>query len=72
MAATLEQVTTAALALSFEEREQLIAKLLESDEEAPLSEAWQAEIKRRMEEIENGAPTYSLEEVMAELKQKYP
>ena len=72
MAATLEQITADALALSFEEREQLIAKLLEHEEEAPLSEAWQVEIKRRMEEIDNGARTYSLEEVMEELKRKYP
>ncbi len=56
-----------AKALPFEEREQLIAGLLE-DDEMPLSEDWAAEIERRSQEIDHGAKTYPVEEVLAEIR----
>ena len=73
MAATLAQVTADALALPPEEREQLAASLRDSlpeDDDAPLSEAWIAEIKRRIEAVENGAETFDADEVIAEIKQE--
>ena len=75
MAATLAQITADALALPPEEREQLAVSLWDSLPEGgalPLSKEWEEEIKRRIQEVEDGAETFSLEEVMAELKQKYP
>ena len=56
-----------AKALSFEEREQLIAGLLE-DDDTPLSDEWAAELERRSQEVANGAKTYPLEEVLAEIR----
>ena len=75
MAATLAQVSADALTLPTEERIRLTHLLWDSvpeEEEAPLSAEWKAEIKRRIEAVDNGAETFSVEEVMAELSQKYP
>ncbi len=59
-----------AKALPFEEREQLIAGLLE-DDETPLSDEWMAEIDRRIKEIEDGtAKTIPAEEFFAEMRRK--
>ena len=60
-----------AKALPFEEREQLIAGLLE-DDETPLSEEWMLEIKRRIQEIDDGTvKTISAEEFFAEMHRKF-
>lgn len=67
MASSLAQIMTDAKALSLEEREQLIAGLLE-DDETPLSDEWAVEIERRIQEVNNGAKTYPLEEVLAEIR----
>ena len=66
MASSFAQVMADAKALSFEERERLIAGLLE-DDETPLSDEWAAELERRSQEVANGAKTYPAEEVFAEL-----
>ena len=72
MAATLEQITADALTLPPEEREQLASLLWESlpGDDAPLSEAWIIEIKRRIEEVDNGAQTFDADEVLAEIRQE--
>lgn len=72
MAATLAQITSDALTLSFEEREQLASLLWESlpEDNVPLSDAWLIEIKRRIEEVDNGAPTFDADEVFAEIRQE--
>ena len=72
MAATLEQITADALALSPGEREQLASLLWGSlpEDEAPLGEAWLMEIKRRIEEADNSAETFDVDEVLAEIRQE--
>ena len=72
MAAALEQITADALALSPGERELLASLLWESlpGDDAPLSEAWLVEIKRRIEEVDNGAETFDADEVLAEIRQE--
>jgi putative addiction module component (TIGR02574 family) len=52
---TLEQVRTAALALSPAEREALAADLVTSLEKEPgYDEAWDAELRRRVADIDSG------------------
>ncbi len=75
MVHSFAQVTADALALALpvEEREQLVDRLLESmdaDGEAPISEAWAAEIERRIQEIDDGVETFPAEEVFAELREE--
>ena len=69
MANSLERITIDALCLSFEEREQLIASLLEA-QDAPLSNEWTAEIERRILEIDSGLETIPAEEFFAEMHRK--
>lgn len=71
MAKSLAEVTADAKALSFEEREQLISHLLE-DDDAPLSDEWMAEIKRRIQEIDDGMETIPAEEAFAKLREEFP
>ena len=74
MAASLAQVSADALTLSREERGRLAERLLESiataDDGAPLGASWE-EIKRRIEEVDNGAETIPAEDVFAELREKH-
>ena len=72
MAHSLEQITANALALSREERTQLVDRLLESidAEDAPLSEAWAAEPKRRKLAVADGAETFAAEDVFAEIRRE--
>ena len=72
MATTLEQITADALALPPGEREQLASLLWESlpGDDAPLSEAWLIEIKRRIEEVDNGMETFDADEVLAEIRRE--
>ena len=72
MVHSLEQITADALALSLEERTQLVDRLLESidAEDAPLSEAWAAELKRRQQAVADGAETFAAEDVFAEIRRE--
>ncbi len=74
MTDALTRIAAEALALSSEERAQLVDCLLESlpdDENAPVSDAWMAEIERRCQEREDGMETYPAEEVFAKLRREY-
>ncbi|QJW96099.1 addiction module protein [Frigoriglobus tundricola] len=69
----VRDVLDRALKLSVAERE-LIARRLRDSIDAPPTDAdwdyWKAEIKRRIEAVENGTmKTYTLEETMAYLRQ---
>ncbi len=58
MAATVDQVYDAALALSDVERSELTARLLENtDPETWTQENWDDEIRKRVEEIRSGQAT---------------
>jgi putative addiction module component (TIGR02574 family) len=55
MSSTLEQLTTQALTLPPEQRAALAETLLESiDPAPPLSPEWEAEIARRIAEVDSG------------------
>ena len=73
MVASVEQITTDALALSFEERTKLLSFLLESvDAEGSflLSDAWVEELKRRQQAVRSGAETFAAEDVFEELRRE--
>ena len=72
MASSLEAVEAAALELSPEERAQLAQRLLSSLPRDPEAEAaWDAEIRRRVAELESGAMnTIPAEEVFAEARHR--
>ena len=78
MAVSLDQIAAEALTLPLKEREQLANLLYDSvnvaEDIAPLSDEWLAEIERRIQEIDDGAETFPVEEVLAriraELRQK--
>jgi len=69
MAMKREQIEAEARRLPREERARLAEALIASlDEDAELEEAWNAEIRRRVEELRSGAVTsLPAEEVFAEL-----
>ena len=69
MASSLAQITADAMALSLEEREQLIAHLMEK-EDTPISDEWLTEIKRRIQEIDDGMDTIPAEDFFAEMRRK--
>lgn len=54
MNATLQSIEAEALKLSPEERTELIERLIMSVAPLPLSAAWQAEIERRMSDLDAG------------------
>ena len=72
MASSLQAVEAAALELSSEERGQLAQRLLSSLPRDPEVEAaWDAEIRRRVAELESGAmDTTPAEEVFAEARRR--
>ncbi len=72
MASSLQAVEAAALELSPEERAQLAQRLLSSLARPPEVEAaWDAEIRRRVAELESGAMnTIAAEEVFAEARRR--
>ena len=72
MASSLQVVEAAALELSSEERAQLAQRLLSSLARDPEVEAaWDAEIRRRVAELESGAmDTIPAEEVFAEARRQ--
>lgn len=74
MSSTLEQLTAQALDLPAEQRAVLAETLLESIEPTPpLSPEWEAEIARRVAEVDRGEVTCRpWSEVMQELRTQYP
>lgn len=72
MASSLQEVETAALELSPEERAQLAQRLLDSLARDPeVDAAWDAEIRRRVAKLESGAmDTTPAEEVFAEARRR--
>ena len=70
MNATLESVEAAALQLSTDERRELIERLLETVlPAAPLHPAWEAEIARRLAEVDAGlVECIPFEQVMAKAR----
>lgn len=71
MTLTPEQITTAALAMSVEDRQDLLVQLMDSLDGPPdedYEEAWAAEIKRRLDDVRSGkAVTVPWEEVRRKL-----
>lgn len=72
MASSLQEVETAALELSPEERAQLAQRLLDSLARDPeVDAAWDAEIRGRVAKLESGAmDTTPVEEVFAEARRR--
>ncbi len=69
-ASALERLTADVLALPVDQRETLAHQLLDSVEhgdDTPLSPEWEAEIGRRIQEIDDGAETFAAEDVFAEM-----
>lgn len=57
MTPTAEQITAAALAMSEEDRQDLLLQLMDSLDGPPdedYEEAWAAEIKRRLDDVRSG------------------
>ncbi len=75
MSATLEQLTTQAIALSPEDRARLADLLLASlpgDADEPLDAAWDQEIQRRISAVESGAARlFSATDVHAQARKIY-
>jgi len=70
--ATAKKILEEALALSEQEREELVTALSSSLEPVELSPEWSSEIGRRIEKIERGeAELLDAEEHLAELRQKH-
>jgi putative addiction module component (TIGR02574 family) len=75
MTEAVEQIKSQAGSLSAPERAELAYFLLTTlePEEEDVDEAWRAEIARRVAEIHNGtAVGRPVEEVLAELRERYP
>jgi len=75
MTEAVEHLKSQASSLSGPERAELAYFLLSSfePEEEDASEAWRAEIARRTTEIRNGsAAGRPMDEVLAELRERYP
>jgi putative addiction module component (TIGR02574 family) len=69
----LQRIEAAALLLNPEERAELTERLWTSEEgNEPSDPVWDAEIKRRMQEVDSGAvQCRPWEDVMAELRAKH-
>ena len=66
------EILEAALKLDPEEREGLIDELAASLDATDLGEYWEAEIKRRIEDVDSGkVKTVPSEEVFARLEQRF-
>ena len=75
MTAAVEQLKSQASTLSAPEREELAYFLLSSlePEDEKVQEAWRAEIARRVTEIRGGSAVgRPVDEVLAELRERYP
>lgn len=72
MTSTAKKILDEALALSQEEREELVDALSNSLEPMELSPGWEVEVARRMRKIENGEAVYhDVEEHLQRLRAKY-
>lgn len=71
MTATLQSIEAEALKLSPEERAELIERLIVSVEPPPLSAAWQAEIERRVSDMDAGRTRFvPADEAFARIDEK--
>lgn len=72
MSTLFEEVAAKAMQLDPQEREMLIERLIgDSEELPPMSPEWQAEVSRRLTEIEEGTAQFlSHEEVMKRVRAK--
>ena len=71
MTATLQSIEAEALKLSPEERAELIERLVASVAPLPLSAAWQAEIERRISDLDAGrAQLIPADEAFARIDEK--
>lgn len=72
MTASLEAVAAAALQLTAEERAELIERLIDTLVQPPLHPAWEAEISRRVAELDAGlVECIPAEQVFAEMRAKF-
>jgi putative addiction module component (TIGR02574 family) len=72
MSAATKAVLEAALKLPPEEREELVDELSASLDVSDLGEYWEAEIKRRIEDVDAGrVKTVPADEVFARLEQRF-
>jgi putative addiction module component (TIGR02574 family) len=72
MSAAVKEVQEAALKLHPEEREEPIEELSASLDAADLGVYWEAEIKRRIDDVESGrVKTVPAEEVFSRLEQRF-
>ncbi len=72
MSAAVKEILEAALKLQPEEREELIEELSASLHAADLGEYWEAEIRRRIDDIDRGrVKTVPAEEVFSRLEQRF-
>jgi putative addiction module component (TIGR02574 family) len=67
-----QEILEAALQLPQDQREVLVDKLAASLELGDLGEYWEAEIQRRIEDVDAGrVPTVPADEVFARLEQRF-
>lgn len=80
MSMPVAEVRKHLMSLPFEQRTELAYEVLdgmaeedlEEEDAAEVEAAWADEIKRRVDEIRNGtAETYPLEDVLAEMEERY-
>ena len=72
MSVAVKDVLDAALKLDPEQREELIEELSASLDASNLGEYWEAEIKRRIDDVDAGrVKTVPAEEVFARLEQRF-
>jgi len=73
MTEAVEQIKTRARSLSSAERADLASFLIDSLEDEEAGRAWKAEIARRVADIRSGgAVGRPLDDVLAELRERYP
>ena len=72
MSAAVKEILDAALKLDPEQREELIDELSASLDATDLGEYWEAEIKRRIDDVDSGrVKTVPAGEVFARLQQRF-
>lgn len=72
MSQAVKEILTAALKLDPDEREELIDELSASLDTTDLGEYWEAEIKRRIDDVDSGrVKAVAAEEVFARLDQRF-
>jgi putative addiction module component (TIGR02574 family) len=71
MSAAVKDILEAALKLQPEQREELIEELSASLDATDLGDYWEAEIKRRIDDVDGGrVKTVPAEDVLARLEQR--